>query len=182
MLFALFKAVIRHADRSSAKSCGPLSSRQHGPPCGGDVSIPSQSDLTRQYGENHGWDVVEGFVEPGASAAEDGRPVFQRMLEAAASSERRCDVICVDAFSHFYRNGAEMKLTIRRLRKQGVKVVSVTQPTGDDPSQELMRQIIGVFDEHTSRENGKTIIRAMRESAKQGFWHGAETTRLIFKL
>ena len=66
-----------------------------------------------------------------------------------------------------------MELTIRRLRKYGVEVVSVTQPTGDDPSQELMRQIIGIFDEYTSRENGKNVTRAMRESAKQGFWNGA---------
>lgn len=66
-----------------------------------------------------------------------------------------------------------MELTIRKLRKHGVEVVSVTQPTGDDPSQELMRQIIGIFDEYTSRENGKNVTRAMRESAKQGFWNGA---------
>ena len=66
-----------------------------------------------------------------------------------------------------------MGFTIRRLRKQGVEVVSVTQPAGDDPSQELMRQIIGVFDEYTSRENGKNVSRAMRESDKQGFWNGA---------
>ena len=139
----------------------------------GDVSLPSQRDLTRRYCEGHGWAVTEEFVEPGASATDDRRPVFQRMLEAAASPDRRFDVICVHAFSRFYRNGAEMEMTIRRLRKQGVEVVSVTQPTGDDPSQELMRQIIGVFDEYTSRENGKNVTRAMRESAKQGFWNGA---------
>ena len=139
----------------------------------GDVSIPSQRDLTRRYCESHGWAVVEEFIEPGASATDDRRPVFQRMLEAAASPDRRFDVICVHAFSRFYRNGAEMEMTIRRLRKQAIDVVSVTQPTGDDPSQELMRQIIGVFDEYTSRENGKNVTRAMRESAKQGFWNGA---------
>jgi hypothetical protein len=66
-----------------------------------------------------------------------------------------------------------MELTIRKLRKYGVEVVSVTQPTGTDPSQELMRQIIGIFDEYTSKENGKNVTRAMRESAKQGFWNGA---------
>lgn len=82
-------------------------------------------------------------------------------------------MICVHSFSRFYRNGAEMELTIRQLRKSGVDVVSVTRPTGDDPSQNLMRQIIGIFDEYTSRENGKNVTRAMRESAKQGFWNGA---------
>jgi len=65
-----------------------------------------------------------------------------------------------------------MELAIRKLRKHGVEVVSVTQPTGDDQSRELMRQLIGVFDEHTSREISKNTTRAMRESAKQGFWMG----------
>src|SRR5262249_11424987 len=97
----------------------------------------------------------------------------QRMLDEATSPDRPFDVICVHAFSRFYRNGAEMELTIRKLRKHGVEVVSATQPTGDDPSQQLMRQIIGIFDEYTSRENGKNVTRAMRESAKQGFWNGA---------
>jgi len=139
----------------------------------GDVSIPSQRDLTRRYCEAQGWVVTEEFIEPGASATDDRRPIFQRMLDQAASSERRFDVICVHSFSRFYRNGAEMELCIRKLRKHGVEVVSVTQPTGDDPSQQLMRQIIGIFDEYTSRENGKNVTRAMRESAKQGFWNGA---------
>jgi site-specific DNA recombinase len=94
------------------------------------------------------------------------------MLDEATSPNRRFDIICVHAFSRFYRNGAEMELTIRKLRKHGVEVVSVTQPTGDDPSQEMMRQMIGIFDEYTSRENGKNVIRAMRESARQGFWNG----------
>lgn len=139
----------------------------------GDVSLPSQRDLNTRYCEAQGWSVVEEFVEPGASATDDRRPVFQRMLEEARSPDRRFDVICVHSFSRFYRNGAEMELTIRQLRKHGVEVVSVTQPTGSDPAQELMRQIIGVFDEYTSRENGKNVSRAMRESAKQGFWNGA---------
>jgi site-specific DNA recombinase len=117
----------------------------------GDVSIPSQRDLTRRYWETHGWVVTEEFVESGASATDDRRPVFQRILDQARESDRRFDVILVHAFSRFYRNGAEMELTIRSLRKLGVEVVSITQPTGDDPSQELMRQIIGIFHEYTSK-------------------------------
>src|SRR5215469_9085164 len=139
----------------------------------GDVSIPSQRDLTRRFCAAQGWVITEEFVEPGASATDDRRPAFQRMLDEATSPDRRFDVICVHAFSRFYRNGAEMELTIRSLRKLGVEVVSVTQPTGDDPAQEMMRQIIGIFDEYTSRENGKNVTRAMRESARQGFWNGA---------
>jgi hypothetical protein len=49
-----------------------------------------------------------------------------------------------------------MELTIRKLRKHGVDVVSVTRPTGDDPSQILVRRIIGAFDGHASREISNT--------------------------
>ncbi len=146
-----------------------------------DVSLPSQRDVTTRYCEAQGWEVVTEFVEPGASATDDKRPIFQKMLEQATSPERTFDVICVHSFSRFYRNGAEMEMTIRRLKKYGVDVVSITQPTGDDPSQHLMRQMIGLFDEYTSRENGKNVTRAMRESAKQGFWNGA-TPPLGYKI
>jgi DNA invertase Pin-like site-specific DNA recombinase len=127
----------------------------------GDVSIPSQRELTRRFCEARGWAVTEEFVEPGASATDDRRAAFQRMLDEASSPDRRFDIICVHAFSRFYRNGAEMELTIRKLRKHGVEVVSVTQPTGDDPSQELMRQIIGIF-EYIARERQERHPRDAR--------------------
>lgn len=139
----------------------------------GEVSIPSQRDLTTRYCVSQGWTVVQEYVEPGASATDDRRPVFQAMLERARDPDRPFDVIVVHAYSRFYRNGAEMELTIRRLRKSGVEVVSTTQPTGADPSQEMMRQIIGIFDEYTSKENAKNVLRAMKENAAQGFWNGA---------
>jgi len=71
-----------------------------------DVSLPSQRDLTNRFCTAQGWTVVEEYVEPGAPATDDRRPVFQRMLEDARSPERRFDVICVHAFSLFYRTCA----------------------------------------------------------------------------
>ncbi len=138
-----------------------------------DVSLPSQRDLTRRYCEREGWTVVDEFVEPGQSATDDRRPAFQMMIERACEPDHPYDVIVVHAFSRFFRDGAAMELTIRKLRKHGVEVVSTTQPTGADPSQEMMRQIIGIFDEYTSKENAKNVTRAMIENARQNFWNGA---------
>ncbi|MGL1548970.1 hypothetical protein ACSTJL_23430, partial [Vibrio parahaemolyticus] len=39
----------------------------------------------------------------------------------------------------------------------------------------------GAFDEYTSREISKNTVRAMRESARQGFWNGA-TPQLGYKI
>jgi DNA invertase Pin-like site-specific DNA recombinase len=138
-----------------------------------DVSLPSQRRLNTAYCEREGWEVIEEYVEPGLSATDDRRPAFQAMVDRACDPDHPYDVIVVHAYSRFYRDGASMELVIRKLRKHGVEVVSVTQPTGTDPSAEMMRQIIGIFDEYTSKENGKQVTRAMRENALQGFWNGA---------
>ncbi len=137
-----------------------------------EASIPSQRKITTGFCDQNGYAIVEEFVEA-KTATDDRRPVLQEMIDRACASDHPYDAIVFYAFNRFFRNVAEMELTIRKLRMHGVEVVSVTQPTGDDPSQILVRQIIGAFDEHTSREISKNTTRAMRESARQGFWNGA---------
>ncbi|WP_108461082.1 recombinase family protein [Devosia naphthalenivorans] len=138
-----------------------------------DVSLPSQRTLNAEFCERQGWSVVDEYVEPGLTATDDRRPAFQSMIDRACDPDHPYDVIVFHAFSRFYRDGAGMELTIRKLRKHGVEVASVTQPNGDDPSASMIRQIIGIFDEYTSKENGRQVTRAMTENARQGFWNGA---------
>jgi site-specific DNA recombinase len=52
------------------------------------VSIPSQRDLTTRHCLSNGWTVVDEYVEPGATATDDRRPVFQAMLERACTPFR----------------------------------------------------------------------------------------------
>ena len=44
-----------------------------------DLSLPDQIAQCRAYCERQGWDVVEVFCEPGASALDDDRAFFQEM-------------------------------------------------------------------------------------------------------
>jgi hypothetical protein len=50
----------------------------------------------------------------------------------------------------------------------------MTQEFGADTTGNLIRQILGSFDEYQSRENAKHTLRAMQENARQGFWNGAQ--------
>ena len=50
-----------------------------------DVSIPDQRRQGEAYCAARGLQLVETFVEPGASATNDRRPEFQRMMEAGTS-------------------------------------------------------------------------------------------------
>jgi hypothetical protein len=62
---------------------------------------------------------------------------------------------------------------VRRLAKNGVRLISITQELGDNPMSSMIRQIMALFDEYQSKENAKHTLRAMKENARQGFWNGA---------
>ena len=69
----------------------------------------------------------------------------------------------------FFRDHFELEFYVRTLAKNGVKLVSITQEIGDDPTHVMMRQIMGLFDEYQSKENAKHVLRALKENARQGF-------------
>jgi DNA invertase Pin-like site-specific DNA recombinase len=138
-----------------------------------DVSIPDQHKQGEAYCTARGYQLVETFVEAGASATNDRRPEFQRMIEAGTSKPAPFDVVVVHSFSRFFRDHFELEFYVRKLAKNGVKLVSITQEMGDDPMHVMMRQIMALFDEYQSKENAKHVLRAMNENARQGFWNGA---------
>ena len=138
-----------------------------------DVSIPDQKRQGEAYCEARGLQLVETFAEPGASATNDRRPEFQRMIEAGTSKPAPFDVVVVHSFSRFFRDHFELEFYVRKLAKNGVKLVSITQEMGNDPMHVMMRQIMALFDEYQSKENAKHVMRALKENARQGFWNGS---------
>src|SRR5262245_9382029 len=148
-----------------------------------DLSIPDQRAQLRAWSCANGYEVVAEFVESGASAGSDRRPVFQQMIERACDGEHAFDLIVVHSYSRFFREAFEQEFYLRKLNKHGVRVISITQAVGDEgePVQAMMRKVIALFDEYQSKENAKHVIRSMKENARQGFWNGA-TCPLGYKL
>jgi site-specific DNA recombinase len=139
----------------------------------GDVSLPSQQHQIEMYCKSRGWEVVTVFVDAGASGTNPSRTELTRMLDLACSPERPFDAIVVHSYSRLYRDLIGMEMAAKRLQKVRVDLISATQPSGTDPTQQLVRQIVSLFDQHTSVENAKNVTRAMRENAQQGFWNGS---------
>ena len=95
------------------------------------------------------------------------------MIDAATTKPPAFGVIVVHSFSRFFCDQFQLEFYVRRLAKNGVRLVSITQELGDDPMSNMIRQIMALFDEYQSRENAKHTLRAMKENARQGFWNGA---------
>ncbi len=138
-----------------------------------DLSIPDQLRQMRDWCERHGLLVAHEYVEPGASATDDRRPVFQDMIADATGKPPPYDAIIVHSLSRFFRDAISFGLYERMLLKHGVRVESITQQTSDDPPGNLTRRIFSVFDEYQSQENAKHTSRAMKENARRGFFNGS---------
>src|SRR5574341_956081 len=113
-----------------------------------ELSIPDQLGQMRAWCKGQGHSIATEYVEPGASATDDRRPVFQQMIEEACVHPSPFEAIIVHSLSRFFRDSLEFGLYERRLKKCGVRVVSITQQTSDDPSGEMIRRIFSVFDEY----------------------------------
>lgn len=138
-----------------------------------ELSIPDQLRQLHEWATSNGHLVVQQYVEPGASATDDKRPIFQQMISDALLKPSPFEAIIIHSLSRFFRDGIDFGVYERKLKKNNVSVVSITQPTSDDSGGEMMRRIINLFDEHQSKENSKHTSRAMKENARQGFFNGS---------
>lgn len=138
-----------------------------------DLSIPDQLRQLKEWCKANGHIVVNEYVEPGASATDDKRPVFQQMINDALQKPQAFEAIIIHSLSRFFRDAIQFGVYERKLGKNKVKVVSITQLTSDDSAGEMMRRIISTFDEYQSKENSKHTSRAMKENARQGYFNGS---------
>jgi site-specific DNA recombinase len=100
----------------------------------------------------------------------DARADFQRLMGDAADG--RFDVVLVFHTSRFARSQVEARKYKQLLRESlGIRVVSVTQPMGEDPSDPssfLAESIHEMFDEYYSVSLSFWVRHGLHEKARQG--------------
>lgn len=108
--------------------------------------VTYQRHQLQSWCDAHGFEPVVEFVESGASATDDRRPIFQQMIERACDGE---NVIIVHSYSRFLHEAFEREFYLRKLARHKVRVVSFTQPGGDEnePVHAMMSKVIAPFDE-----------------------------------
>ena len=97
----LLEAIETNGDEEADQG-GPVCQGEHRPASERDLSIPDQVRQLEDYCRSKGWIVHKIFVEAGASARDENRPVFQEMLAEAKS--KVFDVVLTLTASRFFRD------------------------------------------------------------------------------
>lgn len=128
-----------------------------------EQSIEGQMRDCLSYANTNGIRVVGEYIDRALSAKTDNRPQFQKMIKD--SEKGLFDVILVWKLDRFCRNRYDSATYKARLRRNGVKVMSVMESISDEPEGILVESLLEGMAEYYSAELAQKIRRGMRETA-----------------
>ena len=136
-----------------------------------EYSPDSQRKRIQMYAQQHNLLLLpeDIFYDDGISARKaENRTAFQQMIARAKHPSHPFDVILVWKFSRFARNQEESIVYKNLLRKNGIEVISVSEPIADDPFGALIERIIEWMDEYYLVNLSSEVRRGMAEKAGRG--------------
>lgn len=137
-----------------------------------ELSPASQKKLLLEYAKKHDMSLPEEniFMEDGGISGKTAkrRSVFQQMIAIAKSPMKPFDVILVWKYSRFARNQEESIVYKNMLAKDGIHVISISEPLADSPYGTLIERIIEWMDEYYSVNLSQEVLRGMKENALRG--------------
>jgi DNA invertase Pin-like site-specific DNA recombinase len=92
------------------------------------------------------------------------------MISMARQSSKPFELILVYKYSRFARSREDSIVYKALLKKNGIQLISITEPVDDSAMGRLMQSIIECIDEFYSENLGEEVTRGMRESASRGFY------------
>jgi site-specific DNA recombinase len=127
------------------------------------ASLDVQREACLRYCDEHGLIVVGEFrdVESGLHA---DRPQYMKAVEMART--KGYDKLVVWRLDRLGRDSAEYIPLLNGLKRQGVDVVSVTQPT----ESMFMLQVLGIMTKEESRQLSIRVTASKRRRASEGNW------------
>ncbi|MBO4854054.1 MAG: recombinase family protein [Oscillospiraceae bacterium] len=137
-----------------------------------EYSPDSQLQIIRDYAAKNGYILPDEYIfteeegRSGRSAVR--REKFQQLIALAKSPDHPFDAILLWKFSRFARNQEEAIVYKSRLQKNGVSVVSISEPLPEGPFGSLIERIIEWEDEYYSINLAQEVRRGMTEKARRG--------------
>lgn len=138
-----------------------------------EYSPDAQKRLIKEYAKNNNMLLTNVFEDIGISGTRASkRPQFQEMIALSKQKDCTFDTILVWKFSRFARNQEESIVYKSMLKKNGIDVISVSEPMPDDIYGGLIERIIEWMDEYYSIRLSEEVKRGMTQKALLGQRNG----------
>lgn len=140
-----------------------------------EESIEGQVRECLAFAERKGISVIKTYADRAISGKRaDNRPQFQQMILDSARCE--FDAVIVWKIDRFSRDKYDNVMYKSKLNKNGVSVISATEPIDDSPEGKLMESIFEGFSEYYIKDLAQKTSRGMTENAIKGKFNGGKIT------
>lgn len=136
-----------------------------------NFSLETQKKACEQYAVKCGYQISGCFGGTYESAKTDERKEFNNMLSFVKRSKDKISHIIVYSVDRFSRSGANAIYLAEQLKKQGIVVSAVTQPTdATTASGSLQQNIQFIFSEYDNQLRREKCMAGVKEKILQGIW------------
>lgn len=135
-------------------------------------SVEYQMAEIEEFAARNGVELYHNHIDQAQTATKvAGREEFFRLIEAV--KDGAVDVIIVYKLNRIFRNSYESQKYRKLFRKQGVKLMSVTEMIDEETSSgRLTTNILSDIDQYQSETISDHVKSSMREMARQGYFTG----------
>ena len=140
-----------------------------------EESIEGQLRECGAFAERKGYTVIKTYADRAISGKKaDNRPQFMQMI--ADSKQRLFDTVIVWKIDRFSRDKYDSVFYKNVLKKNGVSVISATEPIDDTPEGQLMESIFEGFSVYYIKDLSMKVSRGMTENVLNGKFNGGALT------
>lgn len=130
-------------------------------------SIPAQREAARRKAKSLGAEVVDEYVDAGASAKTVDRPGLQTMLDRL-EEDLDVDYVIVHKLDRLARSRMDDVLVVAAIERAGAALVSVTENVDETPQGRLLHGIMASMAEFYIQNLASEAKKGLHEKAKRG--------------
>lgn len=135
-----------------------------------EQSIEGQLRDAYEYAEREGYTIIHEYIDRARTGKNDNRDDFQKML--TDSVRKRFSVVIVWKLDRFARNRYDSAVNKAKLKKNGVRVVSVKESITDTPEGIILEGMLESMAEYYSANLSVNVKRGLRETMLKGKYCG----------
>ena len=135
-----------------------------------EQSIEGQLHDAYEFAQREGYLIVGEYIDRAQSGTKDNRRDFQRMIADAA--KKQFQAVIVWKLDRFARNRYDSAIYKAKLKKYGIRVVSVMERIQDNPEGIILEGMLESMAEYYSANLSVNIQRGQRESIAKGRYCG----------
>jgi site-specific DNA recombinase len=136
-----------------------------------NLSLDTQKKGCEMFAKKGNLQIMGYFGGTYESAKTDERKEFNNMLSFLKKSREKISYIIVYSVDRFSRSGANAIYIAEQLKKQGIVVCSVTQPTdASTASGSLQQNIQFIFSQYENQQRKEKCMAGVKEMLLRGEW------------